>query len=326
MTIGIAATGAQAGLAVFRALRAVERVGRGAIGGFASFVCITAGGELVRAETQRGGTATLFVEGETTGTVPPPAVAEARFAAVMSSGPDRPAPLAQFTPGDAAVGLVSGHRLPNRPGVDEVPVNLAVLERMRQGATAGEATQAELLRNPEADAGIIALDRAGGLFAANSDLVAARGDLGFALERDTETGAGVAVLHNAIHPARGLAPLAAAIALDVMNPPDRVDFHVTVGAGTPVVAGAANALVLGEGEGEGEGDRVARIEVTRESFLTGTAHGAVIGPDAVVRRGDEVLGRTTSEPYGVVRDGVVRSLSGLAEVRLGVRAWRRDRA
>jgi hypothetical protein len=171
----------------------------------------------------------------------------------------------------------------------------------------------------EADAGIIALDRAGGLVAANSDLVAARGDLGFALERDTETGAGVAVLHNAIHPARGLAPLAAAIALDVMNPPDRVDFHVTVGAGTPVVAGAANALVLGAG------DRVERIEVTRPSFLHGTAHGAVIGPDAVVRRGDDVLGRTTSEPYGVVRDGAIVSLSGLAEVRLGVRAASRVR-
>ncbi len=321
MTIGIAATGAQAGLAVFQALRAVERVGRGAIGGFASFVCITEAGELIRAETQRGGTATLFVDGEATGTAPPPAIAQARFAAVMSSGPDRPAPLAQFTPGDAGVGLVTGHRLPNVPGVDEVPVNLAVLERMRQGACASAAVQAELLRNPEADAGIIALDHTGGLFAANSDLVAARGDLGFALERDAETGAGVAVLHNAIHPARGLAPLAAAIALDVMNPPDRVDFHVTVRAGTPVVAGAANALVLGEGNGDG----VVRIEVTRAAFLTGTAHGAVIGPDAVVRRGDDVLGRTTSEPYGVVRDGEVQSLSGLAEVRLGVRALRRDR-
>ncbi len=314
MTIGIAATGPGAGLAVFRALRAVERVGRGAIGGFASFVCITEAGALVRAETQRGGTATLFVDGETTGVEPPRAVAAARFAAVMSSGPDRPAPLAQFTPGDAAVGLVTGHRLPNMPGVDGTPVNVAVLARMREGATASEATQAEVRRNPEADAGIIAVDRAGGLFAANTDLVAARGDLGFALERDTETGAGVAVLHNAIHPASGLAPLAAAIALDVMNPPDRVDFHVTVAAGTPVVAGAANALVLGAG------DRVERIEVTRATFLTGIAHGAVIGPDAVVRRGDAILGRPTSEPYGVVRDGALVSLSGLDALSLGVRA------
>jgi hypothetical protein len=318
VTIGIAATGAQAGLAVFRALRAVERVGRGAIGGFASFVCITEAGALVRAETQRGGTATLFVDGEATGVAPPPAIAQARFAAVMSSGPDRPPPLAQFTPGDAAVGLVTGHRLPNMPGVDGGAVNVAVLDRMRAGASSREAALAVLARNPETDAGIIALDLAGGLVAANSDLVAARGDLGFALERDAATGAGVAVLHNAIHPAPGLAPLAAATALDAMNPPDRVDFHVTITAGTPVATGPANALVLGDDE------RVARIEVTRATFLTGTAHGAVIGPDAVVRRGDEVLGRPTSEPYAVVEDGVVRSLSGLADLRLGVRATRRD--
>jgi len=316
MTIGIAATGPCAGLAVFRALRAVERVGRGAIGGFASFVCITAAGELVRAETQRGGTATLFVDGEATGVEPPATVAEARFAAVMSSGPDRPAPLAQFTPGDAAVGLVTGHRLPNMPGVDGAPLNLAVLARMRAGAPASAAAEAELARNPDADAGIITVDLAKGLFAGNTDLVASRGDLGFALERDAATGAGVAVLHNAIHPASGLAPLAAAVALDAMNPPDRADFHIVVTAGTPVVAGAANALVLGEGE------RVARIEVTRRAFLSGTAEGAVIGPDAVVRRGDTVLGRPTSEPYGVVSDGRIRSLSGVDTVRLGVSAVR----
>lgn len=320
MTIGMAATGAGAGLAVFKGLRAVERVGRGAIGGFASFVCITAAGALIRAETQRGGTATLFVDGEATGVEPPAAVAEARFAAVMSSGPDRPAPLARFTPGDAAVGLVTGHRLPNMPGVDGEPLNLAVLARMRAGATAGEAAAAELARNPDADAGIIALDLAGGLFAGNTELVASRGDLGHALERDAESGAAVAVLHNAIHPASGLAPLAAAVALDAMNPPDRIDFHVVVTAGTPVVAGAANALVLGAG------DRVARIEVTRAAFLSGTAHGAVIGPDAIVRRGEAVLGRPTSEPYTVVEHGVVRSLSGLAELRLGVRRPHGDRA
>lgn len=318
MTIGIAATGPNAGLAIFTALRAVERVGRGAIGGFASFVCITAAGELRRAETQRGGTATLFVDGETTGTGPPAAVAEARFAAVMSSGPDRPRPLAQFTPGDAAVGLVSGHRLPNVPGADGEPINLAVLQRMRAGATASEAVQLVLRRNAEADAGLIALDLEGGLFAANSDFVAARGDLGFALEHDALSGAGVAVLHNAVHPVAGLAPLAAAIALDTMSPPDRIDFHVIVAAGTPVVAGAANAVVLGDGE------RAERVEVTRAAFLHGTAEGAVIGPNAVVRRGDAVLGRTLFEPYGVVSDGRIRSLSGVEEVRIAVGAVRRE--
>ena len=63
MTIGIAVTGPDAGLAAFEALRAVERVSRGAIGGFVSFVAIGAEGSLLRAQTQRGGTRTLFTRG-----------------------------------------------------------------------------------------------------------------------------------------------------------------------------------------------------------------------------------------------------------------------
>ena len=129
MTIGIAVYGPMAGLATFKALQAVERVGRGAIGGFASFVAITADGALLRSETQRGGTATLFTAGETICALPPQAFAEAPWAALMSSGPDRPAPLSQFTPGRAGVGLVSGHRLPNMPGADGLPINRAVLDR-----------------------------------------------------------------------------------------------------------------------------------------------------------------------------------------------------
>ena len=316
MTIGIAAHGAGAGLAVFTALEGVERVGRGAIGGFASFVVITAEGALLRAETQRGGTATLFTAAETTGTKPPPEIAAAPFAAVMSSGPDRPAPLAQFTPGDAAAGLVTGHRLPNVAGADGTALNLAVLARLRAGIGAEEAGAEVLAANPDADAGIIALDRRGGLFAANTARVAARADLGFAREQDPETGAGVAVLHNAIHPSPPLAQLAAQLALDAMNPRDRADFEVEVTAGTPVVAGEANALLLDEA------GRVVAIAVDRPVFLQGRAEGAVIGPATRVRRGDHVLGRTVTEPYGVVVDGRLVSLSGRDRVALGVRRAR----
>jgi hypothetical protein len=65
MTIGIAAWGPDAGHAVFEALKVAEKVGRGSIGGFAVFVAITSDGRVIRAETQRGGTATLFLQGET---------------------------------------------------------------------------------------------------------------------------------------------------------------------------------------------------------------------------------------------------------------------
>ena len=44
MTIGIAAHGPNAGLAVYRSLRATERVGTGSIGGFAAFGAISADG------------------------------------------------------------------------------------------------------------------------------------------------------------------------------------------------------------------------------------------------------------------------------------------
>ncbi len=51
----------------------------------------------------------------------PTVFAHARHAALMSSGPNRPSPLAQFTPGDARVGLVTGHRLPNTVGAGGDP-------------------------------------------------------------------------------------------------------------------------------------------------------------------------------------------------------------
>jgi hypothetical protein len=63
MTIGIAAHGPNAGLTVYRSLRATERVGAGSIGGFAAFGAISADGKLLRHETQRGGTSTAFHRG-----------------------------------------------------------------------------------------------------------------------------------------------------------------------------------------------------------------------------------------------------------------------
>ena len=314
MTIGIAVSGPNAGRAVFRALQAVERAGRGSIGGFASFVAITEAGELVRAETQRGGSRTLFTAGETTGVAPPTAVAEARLAAVMSSGPDRPAPLSQFTPGRAGVGLVTGHRLPNLPGVDGRPLNLAVLDRMAAGAPAALAARAELERNPEADAGIIALDLAGGLYAGNTAFVERRPDLGQALIEDPASGAKVAVLHNAIQPHPPLAGLAAAIALDAIAPVDRADLWVTLAAGTPVELGLENCVLV-----DAAGQTV-RVTVTQPGWLDGRRQGAVIQFAARVRQDNRLLGHATEEPYCVVEAGRLVSLSGARSVRLGVRA------
>jgi hypothetical protein len=315
MTIGIAVTGKGAGLAAFRALEAVEKVARGAIRGFVSFAVISEDGRLRRAQTQRGGTTTLFVAGEATGCPPPPAMAEARFAALMSSGPDRPEPLAQFTPGDPAAGLVTGHRLPNVPaeGSSTAP-NLAALERLRAGADPASAIEAALVLQPDADAGLIALDLEGRIAALNSAFVANRGDLGQAFLEDGPLGHRVAVLHNAIHPIQGIAGLAAAVAMDSMAPPDRADFAVTLAAGMAIAPGTSDALHI-----DAEG-RIVRITVTRPARgLQRRREWAVVNFATPVLRHGVVIGHTTTEPYCVTEAGRLVSLSGQERIAIGVR-------
>src|SRR5690606_41564886 len=124
MTIGIAASGPRAGAAVRAAVLGAELLGRGAIGGFAVFAVLDGQGRYRHCETQRGGIGALDI---------PPAWLEARAAAVISSGPDRPEPLVQFLPGASGLGLVTGHRLPDRPGAVGVALNQAGPARPRQG-------------------------------------------------------------------------------------------------------------------------------------------------------------------------------------------------
>jgi len=310
MTIGIVAFGPSAGLAVFKALRAVERVGQGAIGGYASFVAVT-GEAVLRHGTQRGGTSTLFTAGERTGVDPDAAAASAILAGVMSSGPDRPEPLAQFTPAAAGVGLVTGHRLPNMPGTDGVALNSAALDLLRQGMTAQEAVDRVLDANPDADAGLIAGRLDGGVYARNSARVERRPDLGTA-RRDVD-GVQVAVLHNAIHPAAPLAVLAAEIALDVMLGRFEPDGEIVVRAGTSIVVGDSDRVVVGE-------DLVAlEIQTTDRRIVGDTWNCAAIYLGArVVCRG-KLIGTTMSEPNVIVENGRIVSLSGQREVSIGFR-------
>jgi len=142
VTIGIAAHGPNAGLAIVKALAAVEAVGRGAIAGFVSFVAITAAGGIHRAVTQRGGSTALF-DGDVQSI--PAEIAAAETACLMSSGPDRPEPLSQFTSADPRIGLVTGHRMPNTIGVSGVNLNDEVLDlnESRIDARGGRRTRPE---------------------------------------------------------------------------------------------------------------------------------------------------------------------------------------
>ncbi len=308
MTIGIGATGKNAGLAVFRALEAAERVGTGAIGGFAVFAAIDAKGELRLAETQRGGTTTLFTQGERTGGPPPEDIAAARFAAVMSSGPDRPDPLMQFLAADPRVGLVTGHRLPNTLGPDGVAMNSAVLACMARGMSAKAALDAVLEAYPDVDAGMIALGPDAGIAARNSTLVSRRPDLGAARREGRE--AVVEVLHNAIRPHVSLAPLVADIALSVMAPPDRAAGDIVVTAGTPVIHGPRNRVLVDAD------NKAVSIESENAALTSGRHNCAAVYLGAEVVKDGMVIGRTLMEPNVMVEDGSVQSLSGQSEVRI----------
>lgn len=306
MTIGIAAYGPNAGLAVWRALRAVEGVGRGAIGGFASFVALGPGSTVLRAQIQRGGAAALF-----TGAEPPSELAAARLAGVMSSGPDRPEPLSQFTPADGTVGLVTGHRLPNVPGVSGRAPNEDVLALMRAGLSPRAAITRVLAADPLADAGLIALDRQGRLWAADAPRVRSRGDRGAARLGSARAGAAVAVLHNAILPHRPLAALAAEVALDAMAPADRVDATVAMTAGVPVTLGPQPRIVL-----DRQG-RLVRIETADPRHQTGR-WSLGLGWRTEIHRAGRPWAYAVHEPYLVVEDGRLVSIDGSSTLDLPV--------
>jgi hypothetical protein len=313
MTIGIAASGPNAGLAVYRSLAAVEKVATGAIGGFCTYAAIDVeGGRLYRAETQRGGTSTLFVDGESTGVGPPDSAAQARVAGLMSSGPDRPAPLAQFVPAEAEVGLITGHRLPNAMGIKGRPLNLEIFDRLRAGMSASEAVNEVLDADSKADAGVIAVDRAGTVYARNSDRVSRRPDLGHARREDLSTGAVVEVIHNAIFPVGSLAGLAADLALGVMVPNNHSDGEFKVHAGAPVVYGKENRVLL-------DGNVAVRIETTDQRIVTGCHNCAAIYLGARVMKDGLNIGRTVLEPNVIVQDGRIVKMSGQTSIRIGYR-------
>lgn len=313
MTIGIAASGPFAGLGVLDALRAVEGVGRGHIGGFAVLAVLTADGRLLRRETQCGGGAGLLAGTDAL----PNEILEAPRAALMSSGPNRPAPLAAFLPGEAGVGLVTGHRFPNATSASGRPLNEEILDLLRQGADARSAVDQVIAANPLADAGVIVIDGAGTIHGANSDRVQSRPDLGAARRECRRRGIVVEVLHNAIFPHAPLAVLAAEIALDRMDRPARGSHRIMVRAGTPLVAGEREAVLVDEAG-------FAHTIITPDRrILSGCWNCAAPYLGAEVRIADRLLGRTTEEANAVVEQGRILTLDGLAERDLAYQCARK---
>lgn len=313
MTIGIGAFGPNAGLAVFRALRAAEKVGTGAIGGFATFAAIAEGSHALFSVTQRGGAATAFTEGETTGVEPWPEFAAARVAAVISSGPDRPGDLTRFIPIDPAVGLVTGHRIPPATGTNGKPMNADALARMQAGIPATEVAPAVTRESPEADCGLICVDLGGRIGISNTARVMRRPDVASVVRRDEETGAAVGVLHNAIHPFSAIAELAAAIALETMAADLQPKGFVTIAAGTPISMGEENAVFCDPS------GRALRVTTTDPAVGIRGELGAAVYLASAVWLGEALVGRTTFEPITTIENGRLVAFSGKDELRISYR-------
>jgi len=325
MTIGIGISGPEAGLALVRGLEAVEAVAWGMLGGFVSLAVITRDGRLLRGSTQRGGARALCFDradgawvtrgGAIPGRSPLPVpldYALAERAVLISSGPDRAEPLSQFAPGDAAVGLVSGHRLPNMPGgpAARMAINRECLERMRDGADPAAAVAQTLAAWPGADAGLIAVGLDGRVGFGNSALVDHRSDAGRCLlERE---GLRVAVLHNSVFPVEGLAALAAGAALEAVRPADAGDFCIRLEAGLSIRIGAS-ALIEVDAE-----RRVTGLQASNPGWLLPHWQGAAAMRDTpVVDQRGRALGTLVTEAYCMASGGVLeRCNGGLAETLL----------
>lgn len=301
MTIGIAATGPRAGAAIVETLARFEGLAEGAIGGFLSVAAMTGEGRILRAGIQRDGARALLGQGLD------PVMATARMAVLMSSGPDRPEPLAQFTPGREGVGLVTGHRFPNALGVDGKPLGERALDLVADGASPQEACEQVMAANPRADAGLILLDRQGQLGLANSPLVAAYPDAGSAeITRETHA---VAVLHNAIQPSGALAAFVAEMASHLLEMPAGELLSIKLQSGIPVVPSSPTSAVLIDSDGT--------VTLRLATHYNGDhLWAAGLGPSVPVEKDGRRVGYTTDDPFLIIHEGILVSANGMETAAL----------
>lgn len=305
MTVGIAATGPNAGAGVLAGLRAIEAIGQGAIGGFVSFAVLTEDQQLVRSETQTDG-----VRGLIQGALPDNMLG-APHAALISSGPNRPVPLAQFVAAKPGVGLVTGHRFPQMPADDGRPLNTHVLAAMEHGQSPQMAIDAVIDRFPDHDAGFVALSIDGTIAVGNMPAVLLRRDHGCATRTLANPPVSVATIHNAIHPNRVLADMINDVVLEEMLRPPAAEHWIT----------ASEGIRLGNGER-------AEIHIDHDDKVVDMLHPqAILHADPVpFGLGDQVriilngkfVGWLAYEPFMIVKDGVIVSMDGKPSLELPV--------
>lgn len=319
-TIAIVAVGPNAGQAVFEALQQVERIASGSIGGVAVIDVMLEDGTICSYQNNgRGGTATLFIEGERTGVPPPPGIAAARIAAIVSTGPRAPADVGQepceqeYSTGRNGVGLVVGHRIPDSRGQDGQPVDAQVMQLMNQGVSPAEALDRVLGANPDVDAGLIAVSADGILAVRNAERVERRPDYAHARGEDRTTGALVQTILNEIHPPQAVAQLVVNAALEVMGSFQEPDLQILVQSSLSVEYGHDNLV-------EVDNELVAtRIVTDIAGHVEGEVWAALPYISSPVLQDGRVIGYTINEPLAEVRDGVIQSLSYQPEMMVSVR-------
>ncbi len=314
MTLAIGVVGPQAGKAVFDAMQAVEKIASGSIGGFVTFVAIDAQGQIFRAETQRGGSRTLFSDGTRLLTAPPSDIAACEIAGVITSGPDRPDPLSKFIAAAPNVGLVTGHRSPHTKGVNGMVLNQDVLSGLIQGETIQQSVDRVLDANPQCDAGFIAIDCSKNMYSRNSKRVDSRPDVGQWQAVSPDGATRVHVLHNAMTPHfyrdSLLSHLAAEIALETSVAHTQSAKSVTLVSGLTVEAGAEDAVYCDKG------GRIVRIVTADTQLLKGHVEAAVLYLGTPVMAEGQYLGKVNFEPIVTMEDGVVIHANAMREVQI----------
>lgn len=296
MTIGVAASGPNAGAAVRAAVLGAELLGRGAIGGFAVFAMLDENGALHHCVTQRGGITELEL---------PETWLRARIAAAISSGPDRPEPLVQFLPGASGVGLVAGHRLPNRPGIDGTPLNRAALALLANGLPPQQAVDTVLEHAPETDAGLIAIDALGNIGWANSARVARRTDLG-SHYRD-EASCRLALLHNSIESQVVLSDAIADLAWSQLSGQPSGMRFLTLSSPVALQQAKHDRVHI-----DAHGAIVA-LETADPDLPSINGRGTAIYLGAEVWQGGRAIGRVATELFAHIADGVARPRDHIAQ-------------
>nr|WP_319384314.1 hypothetical protein [uncultured Roseibium sp.] len=235
----------------------------------------------------------------------------APFAALISSGPNRPVPLAQFVAAKPGVGLVTGHRFPQMPADDGIPLNTHVLAAMERGQSPQMAIDAVIDRFPDHDAGFVAVSIDGTIAAGNMPAVLLRRDHGCAARTLLNPPVSVATIHNAIHPIRVLADMINDVVLEEMLRHPAADHWIIATQGIRLTKGERAEIYIDHD------DKAVRM-VHPQAIRHADPVPFGLGDQVRIIRNGQFVGWLGYEPFMIVKDGVIMTMDGKPSLDLPV--------